>query len=47
VENPQKEKEWLLRKITLKEENHLGLDTIVQIQVHVGNLDIGLVKLGN
>jgi hypothetical protein len=47
VENRQKEKEWLLRKITQKEENHLEQDIIVKIRVHVGNQDIGHVKLGN
>jgi hypothetical protein len=47
VVNLQKVKEWLLRKITQKDVNHLEQDTIVQIQVHVGNQDIGLVELGN
>jgi hypothetical protein len=47
VVNLQKVKEWLLRKITQKDVNHLELDIIVQTLDHVGNQDIGLVKLGN
>jgi len=47
VVNLQKVKEWLLRKITQKDVNHLERDTIVQIRVLVGNQDIGLVELGN
>jgi hypothetical protein len=45
--NPLKVREWSLKRITLKDVNHLGLDIIVIIQDHVGNLDIGLVELGN
>jgi hypothetical protein len=47
VVNLLKVKEWLLRKTILREENHLEQDIIVQIQVRVGNQDIGLVELGN
>jgi hypothetical protein len=47
VVNLQKEKEWLLKKITLKDVNHLEQDTIVTTQVHVGKRDIGRVVLGN
>jgi hypothetical protein len=46
VESPLKVKEWLLRRIILQEENHLGRDTIVTILDQDGNQDIGLVELG-
>jgi hypothetical protein len=47
VENQQKEKEWLSKKITPKDVNRSEQDIIVRIRVHVGNQDIGHVKLGN
>jgi hypothetical protein len=47
VVNLQKEKEWLLRKITHKEESHLERDITVIILVQDGKQDIGLVELGN
>jgi hypothetical protein len=47
VANQPRVKEWLLRKITQKEENHLEQDIIVQIPAHAGNQDIGPAKLGN
>jgi hypothetical protein len=47
VVNPLKVKEWLLKRITQKDVNHLERDIIVKIQDHVGNQDIGLVELGN
>jgi hypothetical protein len=46
-ESPPKVKEWLLKRIILKEENHLEQDIIVTIQVQDGNQDIGLVEHGN
>jgi hypothetical protein len=46
VVNQLKVREWLLRKITQKDANLLEQDTTVKILDHVGNQDIGLVKLG-
>jgi hypothetical protein len=42
----QKVKEWLLKKITLKEEKHLDQDLIAIIQVQSGFHDSGRVERG-
>jgi hypothetical protein len=47
VVNPLKVKEWLLRKIILKDVSLLEQDIIVLALAHVGNLVIGHVKPGN
>jgi superfamily I DNA and RNA helicase len=46
VVNRHTEKEWSLKKITLKEENLLELDIIVIILDQDGNQDIGLAEVG-
>jgi hypothetical protein len=47
VANLPKVKEWLSKRITLKDVNHLELDIIVKTLVQDGNHVIGLVELGN
>jgi hypothetical protein len=47
VANLLRVREWLLKRITQKDVNHLEQDIIVKIQDHVGNQDIGPVELGN
>jgi hypothetical protein len=42
-----KVKEWLLKRIILKEEDRLEQDIIVTVQDQDGNPDIGLVEHGN